>query len=36
MLTEKMKDNNNDDNNRIRPTLGESVIQLSNNLRLAS
>ena len=36
MLTEKMKDNNNGHNNRIRPTLGESVIQLSNNLRLAS
>ena len=34
MLTDKMKDNNNGDNNRIRLTLGESVIHLLSKLRL--
>ena len=34
MLTGKVKDNSNGNNNRIRPELGQSVIELPNNLRL--
>ena len=34
MLTGKVEDNSNGNNNRIRPELGKSVIELPNNLRL--